>query len=158
MFSNTWNNIIEWFRDRSERAKLVRSFNESARNAQPYVAQLQSMRVLEPSFGSPSDIFSGFTICIDSLHGNKVEILSYSRIGNSYSGTMRITYYDHFGLDLNDVAGGYPGSFANFGVSNLYGFRHWFILQHWNGLGTAVRPKPFITTMEFNASFSGSIQ
>jgi hypothetical protein len=33
MFANTWNNIIEWFRDRSERAKLVRSFNESARNA-----------------------------------------------------------------------------------------------------------------------------
>jgi len=33
MFSNTWNNIIEWFRDRSERAKLVRSFNDSARNA-----------------------------------------------------------------------------------------------------------------------------
>lgn len=33
MFANTWNNIIEWFRDRSERAKLIRSFNESARNA-----------------------------------------------------------------------------------------------------------------------------
>ncbi|PKP46301.1 MAG: hypothetical protein CVT92_17515 [Bacteroidetes bacterium HGW-Bacteroidetes-1] len=33
MFDNTWNNIIDWFRDRSERAKLVRSFNESARNS-----------------------------------------------------------------------------------------------------------------------------
>jgi len=33
MFTNTWNNILEWFRDRSERAKLVRSFNDSARNA-----------------------------------------------------------------------------------------------------------------------------
>lgn len=33
MFSNTWNNILDWFRDRSERAKLVRSFNDSARNA-----------------------------------------------------------------------------------------------------------------------------
>lgn len=33
MFSNTWNNILEWFLDRSERAKLVRSFNVSARNA-----------------------------------------------------------------------------------------------------------------------------
>jgi hypothetical protein len=30
MFSNTWNNIIDWFRDRTERAKLIRSFNESA--------------------------------------------------------------------------------------------------------------------------------
>jgi len=33
MFSNTWNTILEWFKDRSERGKLVRSFNESARDA-----------------------------------------------------------------------------------------------------------------------------
>jgi len=33
MFENSWNNIIDWFRDRSERAKLVRSFNESAKNS-----------------------------------------------------------------------------------------------------------------------------
>jgi hypothetical protein len=33
MFENTWNNIINWFRDRSERAKLVQSFNQSAKNA-----------------------------------------------------------------------------------------------------------------------------
>lgn len=33
MFDNVWNNIIDWFHDRNERAKLVRSFNESARNA-----------------------------------------------------------------------------------------------------------------------------
>lgn len=33
MFSNTWNNILDWFRDRSERSSLIRSFNESARQA-----------------------------------------------------------------------------------------------------------------------------
>ncbi len=33
MFSNTWNNILDWFRDRSERSKLVRSFNNSARDS-----------------------------------------------------------------------------------------------------------------------------
>ena len=33
MLSNTWNNILDWFRDISERSKLVRSFNESARNS-----------------------------------------------------------------------------------------------------------------------------
>ena len=32
-FENTWNRIIEWFKDRSERARLVRSFNEAAREA-----------------------------------------------------------------------------------------------------------------------------
>ncbi|GHT10719.1 hypothetical protein AGMMS4956_02590 [Bacteroidia bacterium] len=33
MFANTWNNILGWFRDRSERASIVRSFNASAREA-----------------------------------------------------------------------------------------------------------------------------
>lgn len=31
MFANTWNFIISWFRDRSERSKLIRSFNDAAR-------------------------------------------------------------------------------------------------------------------------------
>ena len=33
ILSNIWNNIVEWFSDRSERGKLVRSFNTSARDA-----------------------------------------------------------------------------------------------------------------------------
>ncbi|MFK7031597.1 hypothetical protein [Flavobacterium oreochromis] len=31
MLDNLWNNIIDWFADRSERARLIRCFNESAR-------------------------------------------------------------------------------------------------------------------------------
>lgn len=33
MFINTWNIILDWFRDRSERGKLVRGFNNAAREA-----------------------------------------------------------------------------------------------------------------------------
>ena len=33
MFVNTWNRIVSWFKDRSERNKLIRSFNDSAREA-----------------------------------------------------------------------------------------------------------------------------
>lgn len=33
MFENTWNKVIDWFRDRSERSQLIRSFNNSAKNA-----------------------------------------------------------------------------------------------------------------------------
>lgn len=32
-FANTWNNIVAWFNDRSERNRLVRSFNQSAKDA-----------------------------------------------------------------------------------------------------------------------------
>lgn len=31
--SNNWNRIVDWFKDRSERRKLVRSFNEAARDS-----------------------------------------------------------------------------------------------------------------------------
>ncbi len=33
LFANTWNRILDWFQDRSERNRLVRSFNDSARQA-----------------------------------------------------------------------------------------------------------------------------
>lgn len=33
MFNNTWNNILDWFNDRSDRNRLVRNFNESARKS-----------------------------------------------------------------------------------------------------------------------------
>ncbi len=33
MFNNTWNTIVQWFSDRSERNKLLRSFNKAARDA-----------------------------------------------------------------------------------------------------------------------------
>ena len=33
MLNNTGNSIVDWFRDRSERNRLLRSFNESARSS-----------------------------------------------------------------------------------------------------------------------------
>lgn len=33
MFENTWSRLIDWFRDRSERRELIRSFNYSAKKA-----------------------------------------------------------------------------------------------------------------------------
>ncbi len=33
MIGNMWNAIIDWFSDRSERSKVIRGFNDSARNA-----------------------------------------------------------------------------------------------------------------------------
>lgn len=32
-FANQWNRIVDWFKDRSERNKLIRSFNEAAKDA-----------------------------------------------------------------------------------------------------------------------------
>jgi hypothetical protein len=33
MITNLWNNVLDWFSDRTERKKLIRNFNDSARYA-----------------------------------------------------------------------------------------------------------------------------
>jgi len=70
---------------------------------------------------------------------------------------MKVTYYDHFGLDEADVSGGHPNWFTNFVIENLQGFQQWFILQRWDRLNAPAQPKPFITLMEFEVPFSGVI-
>ena len=112
-------------------------FNYAERRNQPFITQIN---VNEPVFDK-----DGLKICINGLQGNKIEILSYYRTGNNYNGTMRVTYYDHFGLGADDI--------DKFDQS---GFKQWFVLQHWNGLNASPQPKPFITTIEFVVTFSGT--
>lgn len=33
MLGNVWNRVVDWFRDRNARGRLLRSFNEAARDA-----------------------------------------------------------------------------------------------------------------------------
>jgi len=70
---------------------------------------------------------------------------------------MKVTYYDHFGLDETDVSGDGPNWLKNFVIDSLLGFKQWFILQRLDRLNAPVQPKPFITLMEFEVPFSGVI-
>ena len=138
-------------------------FNTDERSKHPFVDRLGNpILIKQPGFSEDKDVIEGFTICIDSLHGNKIEILSYSFDDTSYSGKLRFTYYDHFGLDANDLSGGYGDSLKafikNYAVEILPGFHHWFILQHWMGLEAEKQPMPFITRIRFEESFSGTLK
>ena len=124
--------------------------DKDLRKSHPFVAMADSMGIKLPVF---DDMFKGFKICIDSLQGAKIEILSYNLVGNSYSGKMKITYYDHFGLDVADLN---KDGFAGI-VGYMNGFKNWFILQHYNNLNTNIHPKPFVTVIEIEESFSGEI-
>lgn len=33
MYINAWNQLVSWFKDRSERSRLIRNFNDNARRA-----------------------------------------------------------------------------------------------------------------------------
>ena len=129
-------------------------FKKDLRKRHPIVSKLIENYVKQPVFNTNKT--EGFTICIDALHGNKIEIVSYSLNGKNYSGTLQITYYDHFGLDVNDLANGYPSGLKDFAVDSLNGFRQWFILQHWNALNANIQPKPFVTMIRFEIPFSGT--
>lgn len=115
------------------------------RKTNPLVSLLKDMRISEPSYDTPNDKLTGLTICIDSLWGNQIEVKSYSKLGNSYSGILSFTLYDHFGLDAADV--------AKYGL--LAGFRAWYILQHSKEYNGAY--KPFVTMIHFDVPFSGTI-
>ena len=129
-------------------------FNPVLRDAQPIVQAFNSIGILQPVFGSWNDRINGFSVCLDSLQGNKIEILSYSLDGNKYHGIMRVTYYDHFGVDKSDLSLEKDWLIK---PAEFQGFRQWFILQHFQDLGASVQPKPFITTIEITEPFSGVI-
>lgn len=66
--------------------------------------------------------------------------------GSTFSGTLSYSLFDHFGLDDNDV-------------EKIYGwtqqFCAWYVLQHYKNCKGAY--KPFISYMDFDVSFSGSL-
>ena len=66
---------------------------------------------------------------------------------NIFKGTLRVTIFDHFGLDQPDVEKIY---------FNLAGFRAWFVLQHSNYFGGIY--KPFASIMVIDVPFEGKIQ
>ena len=119
---------------------------------------LDDANVFQPVFNEDADRTAGFTICLNGLQGNKVEVTQYTieSVANTYSCTIRVTYYDHFGLDKSDMQlDSYDFPFIEPG--RLAGFQQWFILQHWTGLNAEVQPKPFITTISFETTISGRL-
>lgn len=106
----------------------------------------------EPYYGYGNGV-PGLTLAIDSWYGNKFEIVSFNKSGNSYSGTLRFSFYDHFGLDTSDLE---DKKYGNMQAGFAPGFRQWYILQHWSGLAAAVQPKPFVTKVSFTIPFQGT--
>ena len=99
-----------------------------------------------------NDKFSGLGITVDGLAGNRIEVSAFKLDGKHYSGTLHYVMYDIYGLDSTDITDEYA-AFFDFGVLN--GFRHWYILQHWDKYEG--KNRPFITYMEFDRTFEGEI-
>ena len=117
----------------------------SSRLSNPLVAMMRAQEINQPVYNTTRDKINGLTICLDGLWGNEIEVKSYSKVGDNYSGVLEFTLYDHFGLDAADVSKYGP----------LAGFRSWYILQHNEEYNGAY--KPFVTVIRFEIPFEGSI-
>ena len=68
----------------------------------------------------------------------------------NYSGTIRFTFYDHFGLDTPDLVE-LKGGIVAPGIAP--GFRQWYILPHYNYFNNAF--KPFVTLISYDITING---
>jgi hypothetical protein len=101
-------------------------------------------------FNTWKDILGGMTIATNDIWAWEVNLTDYELSGLDYTGTYKISLYDHFGLDRPDVDDNSPTGFL---PGKLAGFRAWFILQHLKRFAY----KPFITVMDIENKFRGTI-
>lgn len=126
----------------------------ATRKYHPLVIMLRKKNILQPQYTTNDDLMNGLAFCLHGLWGNQIEITSYKKSGNSYSGKLLFTLYDHFGLDQKDVE-----NLSNI-ITDIFdlpieGFSAWYILQHNKAYKKAY--KPFITRIELEVPFSGTI-
>lgn len=119
------------------------TYNASDRLNNPLRNALYNNNIYQPVYDNTSDKFNGLAFCLHDLWGNKIEITSYvQNEDGTYECTLRITLYDHFGLDENDIID-HDGA----------GFISWYILQHYNYFNNAF--KPFVTLISYDITING---
>lgn len=105
-----------------------------------------------PAYNTASDYSNGLKIALNGLWGCYMEITDFSVVGNTYTGTIKYTFYDHFGLDEGDITN---SSIASEFLGYTAQFGSWFVLQRYENCNGQY--KPFITYITFEESFNGSI-
>ena len=95
------------------------------------------------------DILSGLTIAIHAWTESRVDIAKYEKHGNHYSGTLKFTLIDNFGLDKEDL----DNDKWNQKYGILSGFRSWYILQHYEKYKE--KYNPFKVKVEIEYPFEG---
>lgn len=96
---------------------------------------------------SPYPVFTektnlALSLAIHAFHGNNITIKDFKIAGDQFSGKLVFHFYDHFGLDADDEI-------------NWPGFVDWFTLQHYDRFNG--KYVPFITTIDYELYFSGSV-
>jgi len=95
------------------------------------------------------DWFAGLGIMINDTWGYDATVknFTFDKEKRTYSATIEVVVFDHFGLDRNDIDSKIKPEF-----SLLAGFRSWFVLQH----STRFCKRPFVTLVHLNRTIHGT--
>ena len=103
------------------------------------------------NFSSFWDKVSGLGITVHQVWSVQAELLDYTvgcATGN-WSGRLRYTFYDHFGLDWEDVLKHGGDRMPQYHTGDF--FKAWYILQHWRDA------RPFITEFQREVVLGGRL-
>lgn len=101
-------------------------------------------------FDTFTNKLGGLGILVHGTMGYKVDLLDYqSHEDGSYDAKIKLSLYDHFGLDDADVAGTTLGKKGPMYLKSS-GFMAWHYLQHVRGY------EPFTTVMEHEYDIQGN--
>ncbi len=113
----------------------------------PNAMPLISMKLL--NFSSFWDKVSGLGITIHQVWSAKAELKNYlyNEAKKTWKGEIHYTFYDHFGLDWEDILKHGGDMIPQYHTGDF--FKAWYILQHYRSA------KPFITEVKLHAAVSG---
>lgn len=108
--------------------------------------------VSEPAYNTTSDYTNGLKIALNGIWGYDIDITKYEFDGENYSGTIKYTIFDHFGLDDGEIT---DSSITSNFLGYTAQFGSWFVLQRYTNCNSQY--KPFVTYIVFEESFSGVV-
>ncbi len=128
---------------------FVNDFRAALKSAayDPNAMSLISMKLL--NFSSFWDKVTGLGITIHQVWSAKAELKNYvyTQAKKTWSGEIHYTFYDHFGLDWEDILKHGGDMIPQYHTGDF--FKAWYILQHYRSA------KPFITEVKLHVAVSG---
>ncbi len=130
--------------------KFLEQFKTELKNKKydPSKMKIITMELL--NFSSFWDKLSGLGITVHQVWSVKAEIsdYSYNKCTKMWSGKLNYIFYDHFGLDLDDIVKHGNDKIPQYHTGDF--FKAWYILQHYRSA------RPFITEMKREVYLGGN--
>ncbi|PZF74193.1 DUF3289 family protein [Taibaiella soli] len=140
------DNTVAWV------SKFKNDFDKELQNAKGNIDKVIMRAPSRPVFDDMGSRIGGLGILIHQVWAYEVWLTKFSvdPKNGMYTGNLEIRFYDHFGLDGEDVMKGNKRWLQPYGSED--GFKAWWVLQHYRGY------PPLLTEIIFNTPIFGKIR